>query len=196
MGDWDGFYALTGGTAGVLIGLIFVVITLGMEHAKEGDTVRTRLFVTPILVYFVSLLITSLAMIPPLSDVIRALALVVIGCAGLGYTINFALLLRRLAAPEEIEALWDIVLPIASYSLLVFSAAAWALKAPFADLSGAAAVVVLLIVALRKSWVVTLFMPQEKRRTRLTKGRAARHRLGRAVSRRCKVAKPAARHFA
>src|SRR5215471_6834108 len=38
--------------------------------------------------------------------------------------------------------------------------------------------------------------PQEKRRIRLTKGRAARHRLGRAVSRRCKVAKPGARHFA
>lgn len=164
MGDWDGFYALTGGTAGVLIGLIFVVITLGMEHAKEGDTVRTRLFVTPILVYFASLLITSLAMIPQLSDVTRALALGVIGCAGLGYTINLALLLRRLAAPEEIEALWDIVLPIASYSLLVFSAAAWALKAPFADLSGAAAVVVLLIVALRKSWVVTLFIASRKRK--------------------------------
>jgi hypothetical protein len=164
MGDWDGFYALTGGTAGVLIGLIFVVITLGMEHAKEGDTVRTRLFVTPILVYFASLLITSLTMIPPLSDVIRALALGVIGCAGLGYTINLALLLRRLAAPEEIEALWDMVLPIASYSLLVFSAAAWALKAPFADLSGAAAVVVLLIVALRKSWVVTLFIASRKRK--------------------------------
>ena len=106
MGDWDGFYALTGGTAGVLIGLIFVVITLGMEHAKEGDTVRTRLFITPILVYFVSLLITSLAMIPPLSEVIRALALGVIGCAGLGYTFNLALLLRRPGAPEEIEALW------------------------------------------------------------------------------------------
>jgi hypothetical protein len=164
MGDWDGFYALIGGTAGALIGLIFVVITLGMEHAKEGDTVRTRLFVTPLLVYFASLLITSLAMIPPLSEVTRALALGVIGCAGLGYTVNLALLLRRLAAPEEIEALWDIVLPIASYSLLVFSAAAWALKAPFANLSGAAAVVVLLIVALRKSWVVTLYIASRKRK--------------------------------
>jgi len=49
MGDWDGCYALTGGTAGALIGLIFAVITLGMEHAKEGDTVRTRLFVLPFL---------------------------------------------------------------------------------------------------------------------------------------------------
>jgi hypothetical protein len=64
-GDSDGFYALTGGTAGALIGLIFVVITLGMEHAKEGDTVRTRPFVTSVLVYFASLLITWLAMIPP-----------------------------------------------------------------------------------------------------------------------------------
>ena len=90
-----------------------------MKNAKEGDTVRTRLFITPILVYFVSLLITSLAVIPPLSEVIRALALGVIGCAGLGYTFNLALLLRRPGAPEEIEALWDIVLPIASYSLLV-----------------------------------------------------------------------------
>ena len=100
---------------------------------------------------------------------IRALALGVIGCAGLGYAINLGLLLRRLAAPEEIEALWDIVLPITSYSLLVFSAAAWTLKAPFADLSGAAAVVVLLvvvllIVALRKSLVVTLFQASRKRK--------------------------------
>jgi len=51
----------------------------------------------------------------------------------------------------------------------VFSAAAWALKAPFADLSGAAAVVVLLvvvllIVALRKSLVVTLFQASRKRK--------------------------------
>jgi len=43
-----------------------------------------------------------------------------------------------------------------AYSLLVFSAIAWAFKAPFApfaDLSGAAAVVILLIAALHKSWV-------------------------------------------
>jgi hypothetical protein len=160
MDDWDGFYTLIGGTAGTLIGLIFVVITLGMEHAREGDTDRTQLFVTPILVYFASLLIISLAMIPPLSETMRALALGVIGCAGLGYTINLA----HLAKPEETELGWDIVLPIAAYSLLVFSAAAWAFKAPFADLSGAIAVVILLIAALRKSWVVTLFIASRGRK--------------------------------
>lgn len=49
MDDWDGFYTLAGSTAGTLIGLIFVVITLGIEHAKEGDDLRARLFVTPVL---------------------------------------------------------------------------------------------------------------------------------------------------
>jgi hypothetical protein len=45
---------LAGGTAGTLIGLVFVVITLGIDHAKAGDEIRTRLFVTPVLVRFAS----------------------------------------------------------------------------------------------------------------------------------------------
>ncbi len=47
MDNWDGFYTLAGGTAGTLIGLIFVVITLGIDHTKKGDEHRVRLFVTP-----------------------------------------------------------------------------------------------------------------------------------------------------
>jgi hypothetical protein len=46
MDDWDGFYTLAGSTAGTLIGLIFVVITLGIEHAEKDDDLRARLFVT------------------------------------------------------------------------------------------------------------------------------------------------------
>jgi hypothetical protein len=80
MEDWDNFYMLAGGTAGTLIGLIFIVITL----------------------------------------------------------------------------LWDALLPIASYVLVATAAAAWALEALFANMTGAVAVVMLLVMALRNSWVVTL----------------------------------------
>ncbi len=163
MDDWDGFYALTGGTAGTLIGLIFVVIALGGDHAKEGGTDRIRLFVTPILVSFASLLIIALAMMPPLSQPVRALALGVIGCAGLFYVTNLAFLLRRLSSPDERELLWDILLPIAGYTLLVVSAAAWALRAPFANFVVAAAVLVLLITELRKSWIITLVIASRGR---------------------------------
>jgi hypothetical protein len=83
MADWHNFYMLAGGTAGTLIGLIFIVITLGMEHSKAGDEVRTRLFVTPILVHFACLLIIALVMVAPTSTLTRALALGAIGCARL-----------------------------------------------------------------------------------------------------------------
>jgi hypothetical protein len=46
MDDWDNFYMLAGGTAGTLIGLIFVVITLGIDHAQKGDEARGRWMVT------------------------------------------------------------------------------------------------------------------------------------------------------
>jgi hypothetical protein len=36
MEKWESFYMLIGGTAGTLIGLIFVVITLDMDHAQRG----------------------------------------------------------------------------------------------------------------------------------------------------------------
>jgi hypothetical protein len=59
MPDWDNFYMLVGSTAGTLIGLIFVVISLGADHAKSGDEDRTRIFVTPVLVHFASLLLIA-----------------------------------------------------------------------------------------------------------------------------------------
>jgi len=51
--------------------------------------------VTPILVHFTSLLVISLAMVAPVSAAARAVALGVIGCAGLAYVMNLALLSRR-----------------------------------------------------------------------------------------------------
>lgn len=155
MADWCNFFMLAGGTAGTLIGLIFVVITLGFDHAKEGDEDRTRLFVTPILVHFTSVLIIALVVVAPISATARAIAMGVIGCGGLAYVTNLALTSRRRTDGER-EVLWDALLPIASYILVATAAAAWALQASFADGIGAVAVVLLLVTALRNSWMVTL----------------------------------------
>jgi hypothetical protein len=90
MEGWSDFYTLVGSTAATLIGLIFVVISLGADHAKKGDEHRLRVGVTPTLVHFASLLFSALAMMAPLSDIARALAVGLIGCAGLGYMVNLA----------------------------------------------------------------------------------------------------------
>lgn len=156
MDDWDNFYLLAGGTAGTLIGLIFIVITLGIEHRHSGDSDRTHRFVTPILVHFTSLLVIALVMVAPTSASTRAAALGVIGCAGLAYVMNLALVSRRRDKSDEQELIWDVLLPIASYALIATAAAAWALQASFANAIGAVAVVILLITALRNSWMITL----------------------------------------
>ena len=59
-GGWSDFYTLIGATAGTLIGLIFVVVSLGADHAKAGDEHRTRIGVTPTLIHFAALLVALL----------------------------------------------------------------------------------------------------------------------------------------
>ena len=162
MDDWDNFYMLAGGTAGTLIGLIFVVITLGIDHAKKGDDLRARVFVTPILVYFTSLLVISMVMVPPMSAMVRAVSLGVIGCAGLAYVLNLTLiswgggLSRGEGLTNGLRMLYYLLLPLASYALIAAGAVAWALEAPFANAITAVAVVILLVTALRNSWMITL----------------------------------------
>lgn len=94
MANWDNFYMLVGSTAGTLVGLIFVVVSLGADRAKSGDEDRTRIFVTPVLVNFASLLLIALAVLAPVSNMLRALILGALGCAGLAYVANLALLAR------------------------------------------------------------------------------------------------------
>jgi hypothetical protein len=156
MDDWDGFYTLAGSTAGTLIGLIFVVITLGIDHTKKGDEHRVRLFVTPVLVYFTCLLVMAMVMVPPLSSAWRALALGAIGSGGLAYVMNLWLLSHRTMRFEGPRIIWHVWVPLAAFTLVTAAAAAFALQAPFANAICALGVVVLLVTALRNTWMVTL----------------------------------------
>jgi hypothetical protein len=141
MEGWGDFFMLAGLTAGTLIGLIFVVIALGSEHIIEGDETRIRLFITPILFMFTSIFLVALVAVASVSAPVRAIGLGLIGCGGLGYIMNLAL---------------TVLFPIAAFALLATAAAAWALQASFANAICAASVVLLLVTAIRNSWVVTL----------------------------------------
>ena len=127
-----------------------------MDHAQEGDTLRIRIFVTPILVYFASLLVIAMVMVPPMAPMARAVSLGAIGCAGVAYVLHVARLSRTEAKTDEQELVWDVLLPLASFVLTIIAAIAWALEVSFADTFNAIGVVILLVTALRKSWIVTL----------------------------------------
>jgi lipid-A-disaccharide synthase-like uncharacterized protein len=158
MEGWSDFYQLIGATAGTLIGLIFVVVSLGAEHAKTGDEHRTRIGVTPTLVHFTALLVSALSMLAPLSNTARAVILGLIGCVGLAYLLNLALLVSKRIKAEERDTLWFGVLPMAAYAGFLVTGAAWALAADFAPQIGALASVILLVAALHNSWEMTLII--------------------------------------
>jgi F0F1-type ATP synthase assembly protein I len=164
MADWGNFYTLLGTVAGTLIGLLFVVITFSSDRKIEGDEHRVRFFVTPLLVYFATLLLLSLALAAPIEDRFRALTLGILGCAGLAYVTNLAMTSRRRNDVQDHEVVWDVVLPITAYILIAVAATAWALSATFADAIAAIAAVVLLIAAIRKSWLVTLSIAGRRKR--------------------------------
>jgi len=63
---------------------------------------------------------------------------------------------RHHAKTDEQEFLWDVLLPVTAYALTALAAPAWAIDAWFANTLNAAGVVILLVTALRKSWIVTL----------------------------------------
>jgi hypothetical protein len=156
MEGWGDFFMLAGVTAGTLIGLLFVVVTLGSEHIIVGDEARIRLLITPILVMFTSVFLVALATVAPVSAPVRAIGLGFIGCGGLGYLMNLALTSRRRTDTEGLKLWWNVLFPIAAFALLATAAAAWALQASFANAICAASVALLLVTAIRNSWIVTL----------------------------------------
>jgi hypothetical protein len=156
MAEWHEFYTLVGTTAGVLIGLIFIVVSLGADHAIKGDEHRVRVFVTPVLVHFAALLFLALAMVAPVTDLVRGGALGLIGCAGLAYSANIALLAPQVLPAAERQPLWYAGLPMIAFSCLLVSAVAFAAGAGIADEVGTIAAVILLITTLRSSWGITL----------------------------------------
>lgn len=93
-------------------------------------------------------------MVPPMAPLARAVSLGAIGCAGIAYVLHVAHLSRTEAKTDEQEFFWDVLLPLASFILTI--RIAWALEASFANSFNAIGVVILLIAALRKSWIVTL----------------------------------------
>jgi|RhiMetStandDraft_4_1073278.scaffolds.fasta_scaffold58781_3 hypothetical protein len=117
MEDWSDFSTLIGATAATLIGLIFVVVSLGADHAKAGDEHRARVGVIATL-----LLILPCCSFPPSAPSSLALLAVQVG-----YLLNLALVASKRIKAEERDTMWFGVLPMAVYAGFLVTGAAWRL---------------------------------------------------------------------
>src|SRR5580658_1637985 len=127
---WDSFYLIVGPSAGALIGLQFVVLTLIAARPPRpgGDgSAAGNAFGTPTIVHFGVVLLISAILRAPWDTIEPAAAICgLVGLSGTTYAVMTILRLRRLMAyrPEFEDWLFHAILPLIAYMLLVAAAAA------------------------------------------------------------------------
>ena len=174
LSGWESFYVVVGSSAGALIGLQFVVITLiadlpvSREDAQAGEA-----FGTPTVVHFGVVLFMSAVVVAPWPGI--AAVAVLWGLAGLGgdvYTAVVARRMRRQTAYQPVfeDWLFHILLPWTAYAMLVASAcAAYSYERAALFVVGAAALL-LLFIGIHNAWdTVTYHVFVRKRRHQETK---------------------------
>jgi hypothetical protein len=152
---WDNFYVIVGSSAGALIGLQFVVITLIADRPPQRAAEAGAAFATPSVVHFGTvLLVSALLMAPwqtisPIADLWGFL-----GLSGVAYE---AIVIRRMRKqsvyrPVLEDWLFHGLLPLASYAGLALSALMAASHTHVALFGVGAAALLLLFVGIHNAW--------------------------------------------
>jgi len=155
MKAWENYFVLTGTAAVTLMGLLFVVITLGAERVERGDERRLRTYLTPTLVHFgVVFLIALLALSPEGDSVIVPFGL--IGVAGLLYSMNVAVKTARMDRLWSDASLFHGGIPIVCYAGIIGAAWLGMTSTRHAYLVLRAVSALLLVAGMRNAWAVAI----------------------------------------
>ena len=153
---WENFYVIVGSSAGALIGLLFVVITLIADTPSAGRYAQAGgAFATPSVVHFgVVLLLSAIASAPWHGIAEVAVLWGLVGLYGMVYSVIVARRLRAQTAYKPVleDWLFHVVLPLAAYAALAASAcAARSHERPTLFLVAAAALL-LLFIGIHNTW--------------------------------------------
>lgn len=97
LNGWDNFYIMAGTAGATLIGLLFVIITLGTHLPSSGVAQGARAFLTPTLVHFGSVLFQALVVLVPWPSVWRVgVILGFCGLVGLVYLMEVVFKRRKI----------------------------------------------------------------------------------------------------
>jgi hypothetical protein len=171
MNGWANFYVIVGSSAGALIGLQFVVMTLiAGRSVARGEAQAGDAFSTPSVVHFGVVLLLS-AIISAPWDGIGAVALIwgLVGLGGVVYSVVVARRMRAQTAYKPVfeDWLFHVLLPLAAYAMLAGSAFAARNQTRMVLFVIGAAALLLLFVGIHNAWdTVThlVFVEKQKKR--------------------------------
>ncbi len=153
---WENFYVIVGSSAGALVGLQFVFITLiAAKPMAPGDAQASGAFATPSVVHFGVVLLLSAIVSAPWNGITTVAVLWgLVGLYGVVYTVVVARRMRVQSAYQPVfeDWLFHVLLPFAAYAVVAVSAyAAHSQARPALFLVGAAALL-LLFIGIHNTW--------------------------------------------
>jgi hypothetical protein len=156
LNGWGNFYVIVGSSAGALIGLQFVVLTLIAGRPRiRGEAQAGAAFSTPSVVHFGVVLLLSAVISAPW-DGINAVAVLCggVGLGGIAYSVIVARRMRAQTAYKPVfeDWLFYVLLPLAAYAGLAGSALAARAFAPTALFLVGAAALMLLFTGIHNAW--------------------------------------------
>jgi hypothetical protein len=156
LNGWENFYVIVGSSAGALIGLQFVVLTLiAGRPALRGEAQAGAAFSTPSVVHFGVVLLLSAVISAPWYG-IGAVATLWggVGLSGIVYSVVVAQRMRAQTAYKPIfeDWLFYVLLPLAAYAVLAGSAFAARSHARTALFYVGAAALMLLFTGIHNAW--------------------------------------------
>ena len=160
---WDSYYLMVGSSAGALIGLLFVVVTLtsgmGRDQAVRGQAV----YMTPTVFHLgVVLALSCITAVPRLTPQATAWLIGVGGLAGLGYATFSTVMIRspKTKAPHWSDVWYYGAAPATMHLGLIAAAIAIGCGVGGAIYALAALLIALLLIAIRNAWdLVTWLAP-------------------------------------
>ena len=153
---WSNFYVIVGSSAGALIGLQFVVMTLITNvPVRPGQGQAGAAFATPTIIHFGTVLLLSAILNAPWHGVATATGLAcLLGLMGIVYQIIVTRRIQKqtIYTPEFEDWLFHVVLPIAAYLTLAISAGVAYTHLREALFGVGAAALMLLFTGIHNAW--------------------------------------------
>jgi hypothetical protein len=155
---WHDFHVITGGSAATLVGLIFVVISIGPQiGARNPEDIRA--FVSPTVGFFSAvLLLSALMVMPRLPPPVRGIGVAILGFGG-----TTRLVLAHVPArlqphhlgPEDLVCYF--VIPLLSQLAVIVAGVTMIVGSTVGPAIVGYAIVALLAVSLRNAWDLVIY---------------------------------------
>ena len=165
---WQNYYVIIGSSAGALVGLQFVVLTLISESGvMRGSSETLAAFGSPNVVHFSAALLLSAVASAPWGDAGPAgVAILLIGVSGLVYSIAVLRRARRQRdyRPVLEDWIWHAALPIVAYAALVLAGSLLAHDPTGASFMCGGSALLLVFIGIHNAWDTVTYITLERAR--------------------------------